>query len=347
MILKNKKALILSSLLTLLPIPVGLVLQDRFSPVFADAMLFHVVVLPLTLLAAQWLCILMTALDKGNRDRNRKPMSMVIWIMPCLSCLTSGMMYALFLGLPFSPVTWMMVFMGILFIAIGNYMPKTKMNATLGIKIRWTYSSEENWNATHRLAGKTWVVGGLSLILGALLHGSIALYVMIAIFAVMIFLPCWYSWRFYRKELAEGKPLKDGYPPVNKKIGKVSAVFLAVLLVFVAVLMFTGDLHYQFGEASFTVEASWYSDLTVAYDDITAVEYRDGNVPGYRVGGFGSGRLLMGFFQNDAFGTYTRYTYHNPPACVVLTVDGNQLVLSGATAAETKAIYEEITARIH
>lgn len=346
MILKNKKALIFSSLLTLLPIPVGLALWDRFPAVFAGGMPFNVFYLPLTLLAVQWLCIGLTTLDEGNKKRNRKPLSMIVWISPFLSCLVSGMMYALFLGFEFSPVSWTVGSMGLLFAVIGNYMPKTRMNATLGIKIRWTYSSEENWNATHRFAGKLWVIGGLSLILCALLPEKYAFAALFGILAMMIGLPCWYSCRFYRKELAQGKAVKAEYGPMNRKILKFSAVFLGLLLIFVAVLMFTGDLQYQFSQDSFAIEASFYGDMTVDYGDISAIEYRNGNVPGFRVGGFGSFRLLMGLFKNDEFGIHTRYTYYAPEACVVLTLDEQILVLSGKDAAETKVLYDMLLDKI-
>ena len=48
---------------------------------------------------------------------------------------------------------------------------------------------------------------------------------------------------------------------------------------FVAVtLRFTGNLHYRFDSDSFTVEASYFDDLTVKYDAIDGIEYREGNV---------------------------------------------------------------------
>ena len=86
MILKNKKALILSSLLILLPIPVGLLLWNHFPEQMAihfgitgqadgyASVPFAVFVPPLILLAGHWLCILGTCLDKRNRDRNQKPL---------------------------------------------------------------------------------------------------------------------------------------------------------------------------------------------------------------------------------------------------------------------------------
>ena len=61
---------------------------------------------------------------------------------------------------------------------------------------------------------------------------------------------------------------------------------------------------------SFTVEASYFDDLTVKYDAIDCIEDREGNVDGTRTFGVGNFRLLLGTFENAEFGTYTRYTYY-------------------------------------
>ena len=114
--MKNKKHLILSSLLILLPIPVGLLLWNRF-PEYA---IIHwgwngqpdgwatiptlILTPPLLLLLTQWLCIGITLKDPGNKGRNQKPLTLVLWIIPLLSNVTSGILYALALGLEFSPV---------------------------------------------------------------------------------------------------------------------------------------------------------------------------------------------------------------------------------------------------
>lgn len=342
MILKNKKLLIITSLLILLPIPVGFLLRGQFPPEFlAD---FHSTIWmpPLCLLAGHWLCIALTAVDPGNKNRNRKPLTLVLWIIPLMSNLTCGILYGLLLGVEFSPFSWMTVAFGVMFAMIGNYMPKVKMNSTMGIKVAWAYSSEENWAATHRFAGKIWVIGGIAMVLGGFLPESAAIAVMIVALILLCAVPVWYSYRYYQREKAEGKPVKAGYGPVDKKILKGSLVFLTLILVFVALVLFSGNLEYSFGEKAFTVEADWYSDLTLRYDAIEALEYHDGNIPGVRVGGFGSLRLLMGFFQNAEFGTYTRYTYYKPEACVVLTSGGRTVVLSGEDRTETRAIYETL-----
>ena len=345
MILKNKKLLILTSLLILLPIPVGLLLESRFPEAYMQSMGFTIWLPPLCLLAGHWLCILITAWDPGNKERNRKPMAMILWVIPVISNLLSGLLLALSLGLEFSVAGWTSAVMGVLFVIIGNYMPKTKMNGTIGIKIRWTYSSEENWNATHRYAGRIWFVGGIALLFGPLLPEMAAMILLFVVIAVMIALPFGYSYRFYRKEKAEGKEVQAGYPRISKKMTKGMTVFSVVLVLFLVAVMFTGDLEFRFGADALTVEADWYGDMTIAYDTVEAVEFRESKVPGTRIGGYSSARLLMGWFRNEEFGAYTRYTYTNTKAAVVLTVKGRTVVLSGESPEQTREIFEELITR--
>ena len=211
----------------------------------------------------------------------------------------------------------------------------------LGIKIPSTYSSEENWSATHRFAGRVWVIGGIALVFSMLLPNIWAVTVMLIAIILLAVLPMAYSIRYYRMQKARGDVLNP-MPPIFGKTGRVTSVIPVLILAGTAVLMFTGSITYTYNQDSFTVEATFHDDLTVAYDVIDSVEYREGNVPGIRVWGYGSARLLLGSFENEEFGTYTRYTYTNPKACVVLTAGEKVLVLSGKTVEETKAIYDNL-----
>ena len=340
MILKYKKALILSSMACLLPIPVGMVLWKLFPEGAITGT--WIAIIPLSMLAAQWLCIALSALDKTNQNKNEKIHKLILWVIPGITWVFCGIMYALLLGLEFSPMVWTMIPMGLLFMGIGNYMPKTRMNATMGIKTKHTYSSEANWNATHRLAGKTWVIGGLLMILAAFLPHTVAIPVMLVCFAVIILVPMVYSYRFYQKEKAEGKELKSGYPAMNPKAKKLTTVFMVVLFAFLALVMFTGELQYHLEENTLTIEADWYSDLTITYDSMDALEYREGNLPGVRVGGFGSARLLMGFFENEELGVYTRYTPVNCESCILITRGESILVISTGNAESTRTLYNNL-----
>ena len=354
MLKQYKKSLILTSLLTLLPIPIGLLLWNRFPETMAvhfgitgeadgyASPNFAVFALPLLMLAFHWLCIFFTARDKGNQGKNQKMFHIVLWTIPIISNLSLLGLYAFALDVEFSPVVWTVVPMGLLFALIGNYLPKTRMNSTMGIKVPWAYSSEENWNATHRFAGKVWVIGGILVALCGLLPHVWAISAMIVFMVVLCVLPIVYSYRFYRKEKAEGKVQSTGYSATDKKILKGSGVFLIVFTIFILFVLFYGDITYSFREDYLFVESNMYTDYVLRYEKIDDLEFREGNVPGLRVGGYGSFRLLMGFFENEEFGTYTRYTYYKPEACVVVTSGDKKIVLSGKTYEETESLYQNL-----
>ena len=255
------------------------------------------------------------------------------------------MMYSLALGAEFSPISLTVAALGLMFVVIGNYLPKCRMNSTLGIKVSWAYTSEENWNATHRFGGRVWFIGGFVVALCGLLPGEWGIWVMFAAIFLLVLIPVVYSYRYYRRQKANGDALNPP-PKMSSKTGKISLIAMFLVILFALAILFCGDVEVEFGTDSFTVNATFYDDMTVDYSMVDSIEYREGNVPGARVGGFGSLRLLLGWFENEEFGTYTRYTYYKPEACIVLTSGGNTLVISGKTAEETREIYNELNLRI-
>lgn len=58
---------------------------------------------------------------------------------------------------------------GILFIIIGNMMPKFRQNFFCGIKTPWTLSSETVWMKTNRLGGRMMFAAGFLVVAGAFL----------------------------------------------------------------------------------------------------------------------------------------------------------------------------------
>ena len=53
---------------------------------------------------------------------------------------------------------------GLLFIGMGNYLPRVKQNYTLGIKTPWALADSENWRRTQRFGGACFMVLGVGLI---------------------------------------------------------------------------------------------------------------------------------------------------------------------------------------
>ncbi|MDO5544526.1 MAG: SdpI family protein [Eubacteriales bacterium] len=356
MIRKHKMELIVSSSVILFPILIGLILWNKLpetmtthwgfdgQPDGCGSLPFAVFVPYLCLLAGHWLCILVTAKDPKNQGRNWKPIRLMVWIMPVLSNVCGAIMYSLALGVKVSVSGIMVAAIGLMFIAIGNYLPKCRQNYTIGIKVPWTYTSEENWNATHRFGGRVWMIGGAVMMLCALLPAGWNAGVMIVGAVLLGVIPIAYSYFYYRGQVKRGEELKP-VPSAHTKAGKLSLIALALVLALVAVTLFTGRVETTFSDDYFSVKASFYDDLTVFYDRVENVEYREGSVEGSRVFGVGSFRLLLGTFENEEFGNYTRYTYYNPEACVVMKVNGKTLVLSGKDKAETQEIYRQLLER--
>ena len=85
--------------------------------------------------------------------------------------------------------------LGLVFLVLGNYMPRIKQNYTFGCRTPWALNDEHNWNRTQRMGGIVFVVMGavlllvsvfatllgetltLALLLGALLGGSVWIFV--------------------------------------------------------------------------------------------------------------------------------------------------------------------------
>ena len=62
---------------------------------------------------------------------------------------------------------------GVLFIFLGNYMPRIKQNYMFGCKTPWALSNEHNWNRTQRMGGIVFVGIGAVLIVLSLLAAAL------------------------------------------------------------------------------------------------------------------------------------------------------------------------------
>ena len=94
--------------------------------------------------------------------------------------------------------------LALMVIAIGNQLGKSRSMYMIGVRTPWTLASEEVWIRTHRLAGKLMVLGGLVMLVAALLplpSGLLATIVGVAIAAAAV-IPIVYSFLLWRREKA-------------------------------------------------------------------------------------------------------------------------------------------------
>ena len=208
MIKKYLKVLIVTSVVLLLPILAGVILWEQLPeqiPIHWNlqgevdswsSKAFAVFGMPLILLAVQWLCAFATNADPKKANHSQKVMHMVLWIVPVVSLIIFTAMYSTALGKSVRVEVILPLLMGFAFTIIGNYLPKCKQSYTIGIKLPWTLNSEENWNKTHRFAGRIWLVCGLVIMVSAFVGG---IGILIAAAAVMVLVPCIYSYILHRK----------------------------------------------------------------------------------------------------------------------------------------------------
>ena len=211
--MKIDKTLIITSVICLLPIVLGVLLYDRLPalmPVHFNFVgdpdswgpkVLVVVGLPV------FLCLLNILCNVSTRKYGGENQSMLVkfcrWLCAIISIVIVPVILFKALGADIPIQSIAPVLVGIVFIIIGNYSPKTKLNPVVGVRIKWTLESEENWRRTHRFAGYLWMICGFVMIVNAFLVYFYLSYLWVAVFfgviIAMIAAPIIYSYYLHRK----------------------------------------------------------------------------------------------------------------------------------------------------
>jgi uncharacterized membrane protein len=80
---------------------------------------------------------------------------------------------------------------------LGNVMGKVRRNFFIGIRTPWTIANEQVWNATHRVAAKTFFAGGLLGLVAVFLRAPF--WIPITAILIASFIPVIYSLVFYKQ----------------------------------------------------------------------------------------------------------------------------------------------------
>ena len=207
----NKTLLTVTSTVTLFPILWGLIIWSQLPnqiSIHFDAAgqannfqskALAVFGLPVFLLLVHLFVIFMIGRDPKNRTMNEKMVKVIYWLIPIVSLSVFYLIYNKALGSTTNPSVFVSVLLGLIFVIMGNYMSKLKVNHTVGIRLPWTLQSEDNWHKTHRLAGKLWVIGGLILLIEAGIQFAVP-YVMGIVILTIVLIPILYSYQLSRED---------------------------------------------------------------------------------------------------------------------------------------------------
>ncbi len=207
--LKNKTALLLSTIICLTPMIFALIIFEKLPPQVpthfnaagvADDYLPKAAAafgLPLILAAINAYTHFRLTADPKVEKASSVIKQAMKWVVPVISVLfiPFSLLKALGTNLPIPMAATSLA--GIVIIICGNYLPKCRQNYTVGIKLPWTLDSETNWNKTHRFAGFLWVFGGLIILINAFFSFWP---VNLVVISLLVIVPFIYSYLEYQHE---------------------------------------------------------------------------------------------------------------------------------------------------
>lgn len=209
MLKKNKYKIIVTTLVTLLPVLIGVEfwhqLPEKMATHFGvdgtpdgwSSKAFVVFGLPAILTILHLLCAFVISADPKHKNINDTMFSLSLWIVPVVSLFVTTMTYAYALGVTLDINIWTSALIGVLFIILGSFLPKCRQNYTIGIKVPWTLADEENWDKTHRLAGWVWMLCGVAFFFNIMAKSSGYL---IVVMLLAVIIPTAYSFVTYLKK---------------------------------------------------------------------------------------------------------------------------------------------------
>lgn len=172
---------IISCVVALMPTLVGVIFWNQLpselvthyafdgTPDGISSKVFTVFFVGLYMLGIHLFCSIITAMDKkdGRDGISDKVYKLCLCLCPAMSVFVSVVFYFPVLGYSLDVGFWAQIFIGLLYIVLGNYMPKARQNHFFGTRIKWTLESKKNWDHTHRFTGWILCILGAIFILSA------------------------------------------------------------------------------------------------------------------------------------------------------------------------------------
>lgn len=182
---------------TILPVHWGISGEaDAFMP--RDAALLQLPAIMLGVVALIWFLTRLSASERvaGARHGLRVVVPGILALGLVIQCavILIGM------GQEVDMVRIIVLAIGVLFVLLGNVLPKSQPNAVSGVRLPWTMANPANWQATNRLVGWLMLLGGLAMVIAALLSSNPQ--ALLAVVAVSVLIPLLiggvYSYRLSR-----------------------------------------------------------------------------------------------------------------------------------------------------
>ena len=146
--------------------------------------------------------------ENGNRNNEKV---MIIAGLSSLGVFNVMNIYFLYTGMkgvenlndvPVNLDKLMFSLLGLIMIVLGNLMPKCRKNHIIGVRTKWSLSSDYAWKKSQRFGGITFIISGVLIIVGnAFLTESLACFIYsMTILCIDTIISIIYSYVVYKKE---------------------------------------------------------------------------------------------------------------------------------------------------
>jgi uncharacterized membrane protein len=137
---------------------------------------------------------------RANYARMEGTYELVITMVLATTLVLHVVMLGAALGYPVAIETVVPLVVGLLFMALGNVLPRAKPNWWFGVRTPWTLSNDRVWVRTHRVAGYTMLIAGLAFVVLAFVPGDVVKFALLVGAGLAAFVPVVYSYIAWRQE---------------------------------------------------------------------------------------------------------------------------------------------------
>ncbi len=98
------------------------------------------------------------------------------------------------------------ILLGIIFIVLGNFMPKSKKNATFGVRVVWSMYNDNTWRKSNRFGAVALIVAGLlTIVTTAFADGTVSTVLMLVYLILATVITVVFSKKVFDDEKSLGK----------------------------------------------------------------------------------------------------------------------------------------------
>lgn len=193
----NWKILILTSFVCVLPMILGVAIYDKMPeqmPVHFNinnevdryaSKNFALFGLPIIMLAMQIFACLISDISENKKGKEPKFIAIAKWIIPVLTIVIYIITIQVALGNLLDVRKWIMLVLSVIYILIGNYMPKVSYEQMKG-KMHPMPRDEKKYRKMIRKLGYTFVIFGFAMLASVFFKPAVSFVVVMSMIIVLL-----------------------------------------------------------------------------------------------------------------------------------------------------------------